>query len=377
MLKGYKYRIYPDERQKEQIAKTFGCTRFVYNYYLALRKDLYNTEGKLMSALDCNNHLNQVLKADENYLWLKEVDKFSLTNAIYNLDSSYQNFYREIKKGNKEQGFPKFKSKKSNRHSYKTNFTNNNIEVDFINNKIKLPKLKWIKAKVHREFNGQIKSATLSRAPSGKCFISILVDTQIEPLPETDKKVGMDLGLTDLIADSNGNKVSNPKTLYKYEQKLAKEQRKLSKKQKGSKNFHKQRVKVARIYEKIGNIREDFLHKLTFNMISENQVIITESLNVKGMVKNKNLSKAISDVSWSEFTRQLEYKSNWYGRVYHKVDTFFPSSQLCSSCGYQNPETKNLSIRSWTCAKCKRENDRDTNAAINILNQGLKELQMA
>lgn len=376
MLKGYKYRIYPGKKQQEQIAKTFGCTRFTYNYYLALRKDLYETEGKTMSALDCNNHLNQVLKVDENYLWLKDVDKFSLTNAIYNLDSSYQNFFREIKNGNGEQGFPRFKSKKSNRHSYKTNFTNNNIEVDFTNNKIKLPKLKWIEAKVHRKFNGRIKSATISKAPSGKYYVSILVDTIIEPLPKTDKEVGIDLGLTDIMVDSNGNKVPNPKTLYKYEQRLAKEQRKLSKKQKGSKNFHKQRIKVARIHEKIGNIRDDFLHKQTFNIVSENQVIITESLNVKGMVRNKNLSKAISDVSWSEFTRQLEYKANWHGRIYHKIDTFYPSSQLCSSCGHQNPETKNFSIRSWTCSECKSENDRDTNAAINILNQGLKELQM-
>lgn len=377
MLRGYKYRIYPDEEQKELITKTFGCARFVYNYYLAKRKELYETEKKLMSKTDCNNHLNQVLKADEKYSWLKEVDKFALTNAIYNLDSSFQNFFRERKKGNMEQGYPKFKSKKSNYHSYKTNFTNNNIEVDFINNRIKLPKLKWIKAKVHREFNGQIKSATLSKTPSGKYYVAILVDTQIEPLAENNKKVGIDLGLTDVIADSNGNKVLNPKTLYKYELKLAKEQRRLSKKQKGSKNFHKQRIKVARVHEKIGNIRNNFLHKLTFNIINENQVIITESLNVKGMVKNKNLSKVISDVSWSEFTRQLEYKANWYGRVYHKIDTFFPSSQLCSNCGYQNQETKNLHVRNWTCPKCNSEHDRDINAAINILNQGLKELQMA
>jgi putative transposase len=180
-----------------------------------------------------------------------------------------------------------------------------------------------------------------------------------------------------MVIDSNGNKILNPKTLYKYEQKLAKEQRKLSKKEKGSKNFHKQRIKVAKIHEKITNIRKDYLHKLTFNIINENQVIITESLNVSGMIKNKNLSKAIADVSWSEFTRQLEYKSNWYKRTYHKIDTFYPSSQQCNNCGYKNQKTKDINIRNWTCPECKEEHDRDINAAINILNQGLKELQIA
>ena len=377
MLKGYKYRIYPNEEQKILIKKTFGCVRFVYNYYLAFKIELYETEKKPISKIDCNNHLNRVLKMDENYSWLKEVDKFALTNSIYNLDSAYQNFFREIKKENKDQGFPRYKSKRSNYHSYKTNFTNNNIEVDFKGNQIKLPKLKWITAKIHREYNGQIKSATLSQDPSGKYYVSILVDTITEALPKTDKKLGIDLGLTAIIADSNGNKIENPKTLYKYERKLAKEQRKLSKKMKGGKNFHKQRIKVARIHEKISNIRKDFLHKQTFNIILENQVIITESLNVKGMVQNKNLSKAISDVSWHEFTRQLEYKADWYGRIYHKIHPFFPSSQLCSNCGYQNHEIKNLNIRGWVCPRCNSQHDRDINASINIRNQGLKELLTA
>ncbi|MBU5440357.1 IS200/IS605 family element transposase accessory protein TnpB [Tissierella sp. MSJ-40] len=377
MLKAYKYRIYPNEKQKKQLAKTFGCVRFIYNYYLSMKKEIYETEKKSLSKIDCNNHLNQVLKKDNKYSWLKEVDKFSLTNSIYNLDTAYQNFFTEIKKGNNNQGYPRYKSKKNNYKSYKTNFTNNNIEVDFINNKIKLPKLKWIKAKVHREFHGKIKSATISKTPTNRYYVSMLVETQIEPLSQNNNKIGIDLGITDMLIDSNGNKIPNPKTLYKYEQKLTKEQRKLSKKERGSKNFHKQRIKVAKVHEKTTNIRKDYLHKLTFNIISENQVIITESLNVSGMIKNKNLSKAISDVSWSEFTRQLEYKSDWYKRTYHKIDPFYPSSQHCNNCGYKNQKTKNLSIRNWTCPECNKEHDRDINAAINILNQGLNELQIA
>ena len=374
MLKSYKYRIYPNEEQIVLLKKTFGCVRFVYNYYLDFKRELYETQKEFLSKIDCNNHMNQVLKTDENYLWLKEVDKFALTNSVYNLDASFQNFFREIKKGNRNQGFPKFKSKKTNHHSYKTNFSNGNIEIDFRGNRIKLPKLKWIKAKVHREFDGQIKSAAISQEPSGKYYASILVDAIAKPLPVIDKKLGIDLGLIDLITDSNGNKISNPKALYKYEEKLAKEQRKLSKKEKGGKNFQKQRIKVARMHEKIHNVRRDFLHKQTFNIITENQVIITESLNVRGMVKNKNLSKAISDVSWYELARQLEYKAEWYGRVYHKISPFYPSSQICSSCGYQNQETKDLTIRYWTCPKCSSPHDRDINASVNILRQGLKEL---
>lgn len=372
VIKGYKYRIYPNEEQKVQINKTFGCCRFVYNHFLAMRIELYKTEQKSLSKTDYNNHCNRVMKKE--YPWLREIDKFALTNSIYNLDSAYQNFFREIKKGNSNQGFPKFKSKRNNNKSYKTNLTSNNIELDFTNNQIKLPKLKWVECKLHRKFTGKILSATISQVPSGKYFVSLNVECEHEELPKNNNAVGLDLGISDLLITSDGEIEDNKKLTYKYEEKLAKLQRQLARKQKGSNNFHKQRIKVARLHEKITNIRKDNLHKISSRIVKENQFIFSENLNVSGMVKNHNLAKAIHDVSWYELTRQLQYKSEWNGRVYHKVDRYFPSSQLCSVCGYKNSGTKDLSVREWTCTECGSNHDRDINAAINILNQGMEEI---
>lgn len=369
MLKAYKFRLYPNKEQEIQIQKTFGCARFVYNTLLDLKIKKYKNEKISMSKIDLNNHCNRVLKKE--YEWLKEVDKFALTNSIYNMDSAYQKFFKE------HSGYPKFKSKHNHNKSYKTNFANNNIEVNLENNKIKLPKLKWVNTKLHREFIGQIKSATISQVPSGKYYVSILVETEHISMKSTGTMVGIDLGIKDLLVTSDGEKINNIHTTKKYEKKLAREQRRLSRKGKGSKNRNKQRIKVARVHEKIANVRKDNLHKISHKIVSENQVIVSEDLRISNMMQNHKLAKAIADCSWYELTRQLEYKSKWNNRQYVKVDTYFPSSQICSCCGEKFPITKDLSVREWKCPNCHIKLDRDINASINILNEGLRILGIA
>ena len=364
MLKAYKYRIYPNKAQATLIQKTFGCCRFVYNQTLAYRKNQYETEKKSMSKMDCNNHVNRVLKHD--YEWLKEVDKFALTNAIYSMDNAYQRFFKL------HAGYPKFRSKHSNRRSYTTCITGTNIKVLFDENKIQLPKLKLVRARLSRPFIGQIKQATVSQTPTGKYFVSVLVETEHKPLPSTDKTIGVDLGIKDLLITSDGKKYDNKRIIKQYEDKLSRAQRRLSRKVKGSNNYNKQRIKVARIHEKIHNARIDYLHKITHKLISENQVIVSEDLAVSNMVQNHNLAKAISDCGWYELTRQLAYKAEWNNRKYIKIGRFVASSQTCHVCGHINPETKDLSVREWDCPQCGAHHDRDINAAINILNEGLK-----
>lgn len=370
MFKGFKYRIYPTKEQEIQLAKTFGGCRFVYNQLLAKKIELYKEEKKSLSKTDCNNYCNRELKKE--YEWLKEVDKFSLTNAIYDLDNAYNNFFRRIKQGEGKAGFPKFKSKHSHHYSYKTNFTNNNIKVDFVNNRVKLPKLRWVKCKLHRDFKGSIKSATISKTSSGKYFVSFCVEVKHEVLPKNNNAIGIDLGIKDLVITSNGEVFDNKKLIYKYEKQLAKLQRKFNHKIKGSKNWNKQRIKIARLHEKTTNIRKNNLHKISSQIIKENQFIFSEDLNIRGMVKNHNLAKSIHDASWYELTRQLEYKATWNERIYMKINRYYPSSQMCNVCGYKNTGAKNLSVRFWKCPQCNAKHDRDINASINILNEGLK-----
>ena len=353
MLKAYKYRIYPDAEQMQFFAKCFGCVRFVYNRMLSDRIEHYNLTGKSLN--------NTPAQYKSEFTWLKEVDSLALANAQMNLNTAYRNFFRD-----KSNGFPKFKSKKNNNFSYTTNNQKGTVYVE--NGYIKLPKLKSpVKIRQHRSFEGGIKSCTISKAPSGKYHISILVETEIQKLPASDMRVGIDVGIKDFAVLSNGEAYKNPKHLRKSEKRLAKLQRDLSRKQIGSSNRNKARIKVAKLHEKIANQRMDFLHKKSTEIIRKNQAIIIEDLKVKNLMKNHNLAKSIAEVSWSRFREMLDYKSRWYGRELIIAPPDYPSSQLCSDCGNRSSQTKDLACRVYICPECGLEIDRDYNASLNLL----------
>lgn len=357
--RAYKYRIYPNSEQKQYFAKCFGCVRFFYNKSLSDMNDIYKATKEFENITPATYK--------EDYPFLKEVDSLALANAQLNRNAAFKAFFRSQNK------FPKYKSKR-NEQSYTTNNQKDSVKLSDNSRYISIPKCKRIRIKKHRDFVGIIKSVTISKTCDDKYYISLLVEVDINPLPETDKAIGLDLGVKDLVTDSNGVKYKNHKYLAKSEKKLIKEQRKLSRMVKGSSNRNKQRIKVAKIYRKINNQRNDYLHKLSKYMINENQVICVEDLKVKDMSKDNDYNKSMMDASMSRLLTMLTYKASWYGRTISKVPSKFASSQLCSSCGYKNSIMKDLSIRKWTCPKCGVSHDRDINAAKNILRKGIEML---
>ena len=359
IFKTYKYRLYPNKAQEQMLARYFGSVRFIYNHFLAERKQQYDETGKSDNYYAQAKTLTE-LKKQEEYCWLKEINSQTLQFTLRNLETAYTNFFKGKTK------FPRFKAKKNGGSFHIPQF------CSIQDGRIYIPKIKeGIKVEEHRQFKGTVRNMTISVTPSGKYYVSILSQVQYEPLQKTNAKVGIDLGLKDLVITSDGKKYSSNKFIKHYTKELTKAQKHLSRKQKGSNSWNKQRIKVARIQEKIHNCRIDKLHKISTDLIRNYDVICCEDLNVKGMQKNHKLSQAISDTSWGMFITMLTYKAEMNDKQVVKIGRYYPSSKTCHSCGYVKEDLK-LKDREWICPVCCEIHDRDTNAALNILKEGLK-----
>ena len=358
--RAYKFRLYPSREQAELLAKHFGCTRFVYNHFLNQRKEQYRLTGKSDNYYAQARSLTE-LKKQEATAWLKEINSQSLQFALRSLETAYTNFFQKRAK------FPSFKSKHA-----KNSFTVPQ-SIFIADGRLFIPKFKeGIKCRVHREIKGKVGKATISKTPSGKYFVSVFTEEEyVTPIKKSGKAVGVDMGLKDLLITSDGETFKNNRYIKRYERKLAKAQLHLSRKKKGSKGFENQRLKVAKLHEKIANSRADYLHKCSISLVRRYDTICIEDLNVKGMERNHHLAKSVTDASWGAFVSMLTYKAEWNGKKVVKIDRFFPSSQTCNVCGYINKQTKDLSVREWECPVCHTHHNRDVNAAINILRFGL------
>jgi len=370
MNKAYKFRIYPNAVQTVMFAKTFGSCRFVFNRYLGKRLEMYKSNEKTMNYYECAKDLTG-LKKETEYLWLKEVDSISLQSALENLETAYQNFFRRVKNGEKA-GFPKFKSKHNNHRSYTTKAVNGNIRLK--DGYIALPKIGAVKIKLHRQIpeNHILKSVTVSKTPSGKYHASILFEYEqiIEPV-EIKTTVGLDFSMTELYVDSDGNEAHYPRYYRRKLEKLKRMSRSLSKMQKFSNNWYKQKRKVAILHEKITNQRKDFLHKESRKIANSYDLVGVEDLNMKAMSQAFNFGKSVADNSWGMFRTLLKYKLEEAGKYFVTIDKWFPSSKTCSKCGFKKDDLT-LSIREWICPDCGAVHNRDHNAAINIKNEAVR-----